>query len=142
TDIPSGKAESRFEEDNNGSPAISGRLAAQSRRLGEVGLSAYRGIYNTWRIEGEPVDEKRSVSIVALDFNTEVRNLELRGEAAWAWIDVPDGLSGLLAGRQWGLHLDAVLPIWHPRIQGLERPVLSAGLRLERIDLNQGSFEA
>lgn len=142
TDIPSGKTEDRFAEDNNGSPAFSGRIAAQHRGWGELGLSWYGGIYNTFRIEGEPVDEKRRLSIVAVDFNTEIRTLSLRGEAAWASVNVPDDLAELLGNRQWGLHVDAVLPVWHPRIQGLQNPVVSLGLRLERVDFNRGSFSS
>ncbi len=142
TDIPSGKGAERFAEDNNGSPAFSGRVAAQARRWGELGLSFYGGIYNTFRIEGAPVDEKRGLSIVALDFNTEVRGLELRGEAAWAHINVPGNQAEILGDRQWGLHLDAVLPVWHPRIRGLPDPVVSVGLRLERVDFNQGKFSS
>ncbi len=142
TDLASGKTASRFEEDNNGSPAVTGRIAAQSRRLGELGLSLYRGIYNTWRVEGEPVDEKRTVSILAADFNTAVGRLDLRGEVAWARIDVPDDLGELMGERQWGVHLDAVLPVWHPRIRGLANPVVSVGLRLERVDFNQGTFSS
>lgn len=140
TDIPSGKAGDLFGEDNNGSPAFSGRIAGQRRGWGELGLSYYGGIYNTFRIEGEPVDEKRSVSIFAVDFNTQVRGLSLRGEAAWAGVDVPDDLAELLGERQWGVYLDAVLPVWHPRIQGLAAPVVSLGVRLERVDFNRGIF--
>lgn len=142
TDIPSGKSESRFEEDNNGSPAFSGRVAAQSRRWGEFGVSYYGGIYNTFRIEGEPVDEKRRLSIVALDFNTEVHGLELRGEAAWAHVDVPSELAEVSGEGQWGVYLDAVMPVWRPRIRGLPDPVVSLGLRLERVDFNRGTFSA
>lgn len=142
TDIPSGKSESRFEEDNNGSPAFSGRVAAQSRRWGEMGVSYYGGIYNTFRIEGAPVDEERRVSLVALDFNTEVYGLALRGEAAWAHVDVPPELAEVSGEGQWGVYLDAVMPVWHPRIRGLPDPVVSLGLRLERVDFNRGTFGA
>ncbi|HEV8355799.1 MAG TPA: hypothetical protein VGQ17_03430 [Gemmatimonadales bacterium] len=140
TDLPSGKSESRFEEDNNGSPAFSGRLAAQSRRFGELGLSYYGGIYNTYRIEGVTVDEKRRLSILALDFNTGIRSLSLRGEVAWAAVNVPDDLAELMGERQWGVYLDAVLPVWRPRIRGLPSPVVDLGLRLERVDFNRGKF--
>ena len=140
TDIPSGKMESRFEEDNNGSPAVSARVAAQHRTLGEVGVSWYGGIYNTWRVEGEPVDEKRRLDLFAVDFNTEIRGVSLRGEAAWARVDVPPDLADLMATKQWGVHLDAVAPVWHPRIQGLQDPEVSLGLRLERVDFNRGTF--
>jgi len=140
TDIPSGKSETRFAEDNNGSPAFSGRVAAQSRRWGELGVSYYGGIYNTFRIEGEPVDEKRRVRIVALDFNTEMHGLELRGEAAWAHVDVPPELAEVSGEGQWGVYLDAVLPVWRPLIRGLPDPVVSVGLRVERVDFNRGTF--
>ena len=142
TDLPSGKNESRFEEDNNGSPAISGRVAAQSRRWGELGLSYYGGIYNAFRVEGEQVDEKRWLSIVAVDFSTEIRTLSLRGEFARARVDVPVDLEELLGERQWGVYLDAVLPVWRPRIRGLQSPVVSLGLRLERVDFNAGTFSS
>ncbi len=140
TNLASGKTASRFEEDNNGSPSFSGRVAAQSRRWGELGLSYYGGIYNSWRVEGEAVNEKRRLSIMALDLNTEVSSLSLRGEIAWAAVDVPVDLQELLAERQWGLYLDAVLPVWRPRIRGLLDPVVSLGLRLERVDFNRGEF--
>lgn len=140
TDLPSGKSASRFEEDNNGSPAVSGRIAAQSRRFGELGLSYYGGIYNTFRVEGETVDEKRMLSIFAVDFSSEIGSLVLRGEAAWARINVPEDLAELLGERQWGAYLEAVLPVWRPRIRGLPSPVVDLGLRLERVDFNQGRF--
>lgn len=140
TDLSSGKSESRFEEDNNGSPAFTGRVAAQSRRWGELGLSYYGGVYNTFRVEGETVDERRRLSILAVDLSTEVRGLSLRGEAAWASINVPDDLSELMAERQWGVYVDAVLPVWRPRVRGLVSPVVELGLRLERVDFNRGRF--
>jgi hypothetical protein len=140
TDLPSGKGAERFAEDNNGIPALSGRIAAQSRRWGELGLSYYGAIYNTWRSEGEVIDEKRSLTLLAVDFNTAIGALELRGEAAWARIEVPEDLSELFGERQWGFHLDAVLPVWRPRIRGLADPVVSLGLRVERVDFNQGRF--
>lgn len=140
TDLPSGKSESRFEEDNNGSPAVSGRVAAQTRRWGELGVSYYGGIYNTFRIEGQTVDERRRLSIFAVDFSTEVRSLSLRGEVAWASVNVPDDLSELMAERQWGVYLDAILPVWRPRIRGLQSPVVALGVRLERVDFNRGRF--
>ena len=142
TDLPSGKSESRFEEDNNGSPALVGRIAAQSRRWGELGVSFYGGVYNRYRIEGETVDQKRWLSLYAVDFQTGLGPLDLRGEAAWARVNVPGDLSELMAGRQWGVYFDAVLPVWHPRIRGLPNPTVSAGVRLERVDWNQGTFES
>lgn len=140
TRLASGKGEERFAEDNNGSPALSARIGAQRRDLGEVGLSVYGGIYNRYRIEGERVDEPRWLSLVALDLATTIGALDLRGEVARAAVNLPADLREMLGGTQWGFHLDAVLPVWHPRIAALEDPVVSLGLRLERVDYNVGSF--
>jgi len=142
THLGSGRSEERFAEDNNGSPAVSGRLAAQHRGWGELGVSYYGGVYNRYRIEGERVDDPRWLGIVALDFQTEIRSLSLRGEVARAMVDLPPDLDEFTADRQWGIHLDAVLPVWRPRIRGLEEPVVSVGLRLERVDYNVGRFSS
>jgi hypothetical protein len=142
TDLAAGKSGERFAEDNNGSPALSGRLAAQARRLGEVGLSYYGGAYNDYRVEGVVIDERRWLSLLALDFSTDLGPVDLRGEAAHAWIEVPRDLDELFAARQWGFHLDAVLPLWRPSIRALQSPVVSAVLRLERVDLNAGRFSS
>jgi hypothetical protein len=142
TDLAAGKNEERFGEDNNGSPAFTGRIAAEDRRLGEIGLSVYGGIYNRWKIEGVAVDEKRWLSLVALDVGTDIGPVNLRGEAATARVNVPDDLTELFAERQWGFHLDAVLPIWRPRIRALANPVVSAVVRVEHVDLNRGRFSS
>lgn len=140
TSLAAGKGEERFAEDNNGSPAFSGRVALQQRRWGEVGVSWYRGAYNSYRVEGETVDEARHVGLVALDLSTELGPLELRGELAHAAIDVPDDLRDLMARRQLGWHLDASLPVWRPRLRGLPEAVVNADIRLEQVDLNRGRF--
>ncbi len=142
TRLASGKSEERFAEDNNGSPALSGRVAAMARRWGELGLSYYGGIYNSYRTDGVVVAPKRRLSILAVDLATDVGPVALRGETAWARIDLPGDLGELMADRQWGFYLDATMPVWRPKIRGLERPVLSAVVRLERADFNQGRFAA
>ena len=142
TRLAAGKSDERFAEDNNGSPAVSGRVAAMARRWGELGLSYYGGVYNSYRADGMVVAPKRRLSLVAVDLATDIGPVALRGETAWARIDLPPDLGELLADRQWGFYLDATLPVWRPRIRGLERPVISAVVRLERVDLNQGRFSA
>lgn len=140
TSLAAGKSEERFGEDNNGEPAVSGRFAAQRGGLGEVGISLYHGTYNSFRIDGVKVDDRRAVTLMALDWQTDVGPVSVRGEAARAAIGVPDGLSELFGHRQWGVYLDAVVPLWHPRILGLDDPVVSAGVRVDHVDLNQGRF--
>lgn len=140
TDLPSGKGPALFGEDGNGSPAVSGRLALLARGWGEVGLSHYRGAYNTWKLEGVAVDQPRYFAITALDWQTTLGPVDLRGEAALASVDLPTDLSEVHGSRQWGGYLDATVPVWHPRIRGLDDPVVSLGVRLERVDWNTGTF--
>lgn len=140
TRLASGKGTGLVAGDNNGRPAVSGRIGLQRRSLGELGLSYYGGTYNSFRVEGLDVDVKRAVRLAALDLNTEIRSVSLRGELAFAWIDVPPDLRELFGARQWGVHLDAVVPIFRPRIRGLSDAVVSATARLERVDFNRGSF--
>jgi hypothetical protein len=140
TRLASGKGTGLVAGDNNGRPGVSGRIGFQRRNLGEVGLSYYAATYNTFSVDGREVDARRAVRLAALDLNTEVHSVSLRGELAFAWIDVPGDLTELFGDRQWGLHVDAVIPVFRPRIRGLTDPVVSAVARVERVDFNRGRF--
>ena len=140
TRLASGKGEGLVANDNNGRPNLSARLGLQRRGLGEIGVSYYGGPYNRFRAEGVEVDEPRHVRIVALDVATKLGPVEAEGEMAFAAIDIPDGLREVFGGRQWGFHLDGVMPLWRPRWRGMDGAILSAVLRLERVDYNRGSF--
>jgi hypothetical protein len=95
-------------EDNNGSPAAVGRLAWSPAVDHEIGLSAHRGAYNVFNLEGTRIDERRDVGITVLDFETRVFATTLSGEAAMASIDVSPGLRGIYASRQRGWYLEGV----------------------------------
>jgi hypothetical protein len=140
TSLAAGKSPSRFEEDNNGSPTLSGRVAVSRRRVGEFGVSYYGGVYNRFAVDGIRVDRKRRLSLMALDGNTRVGRVELRGELAVATIDVPADLAEVFGRRQSGWHIDAVVPVLRPRISGLPKAVVSVDLRLEGADFNRGRF--
>lgn len=140
TDIPSGKDEEAFGEDNNGSPAISGRVAARSPGLGEIGLSYYGGYYNSFKVEGTVVDEKRWLGIAALDFGGTLGRAAVRGEIAYASVDVPPGLAEIFGEAQWGAHLDILVPVWSPKFSGYDDATLSVGVRFEHVDYNTGTF--
>ncbi len=142
TRLASGKGVSLFEDDENGSPAVSGRVAARHATLGEVGLSHYRGIWNVFRLDGETIEEKQWLSLTAVDLETTVGPVDLRGEVAFARIDLPPDLRESLGDRQWGAYLDAVTTVFRPRIRGLVDPHVRVGVRLERADFNQGRFSA
>lgn len=142
TDIPSGKRAESFAEDNNGSPSISGRVALRAPAMGEVGVSYYGGYYNTFELEGAPVDDRRWLGIAALDAGASIGPADFRAEVAYATIDVPAGLVELFGDAQWGAYLDIVTPLWRPRLTGYEQAVLSAGLRFEHVDYNRGTFSS
>lgn len=142
TSLSDGKRAEAFAEDNNGSPAFSGRLAAQHRRLGEFGASFYTGIYNSYQIEGITIDNARRLTVVALDGTTQAGPVELRGEMAVASIAIPTDLRELFGHRQIGWHLDATMPIWRPMLRGFPNATLSADLRLEYVDRNVGTFSS
>jgi hypothetical protein len=140
THLPSGKGEGLLAEDENGSPALSGRIAARSQKLGEIGFSHYRGVYNQFRIEGITVDEQRWVSLTALDIQTDIGPVAMKGEAALANVDLPSDLYEFHGQRQWGFYLDAVVPVWRPRIRGLDASVVNVAVRIDHADFNVGDF--
>src|SRR5690606_16451736 len=142
TRLASGKHPGLFEEDNNGSPAFSGRVAVAHRAFAEVGASFYTGYYNTYRAEGERIDEPRRLTLVALDFEADAGAADLRGEVAFAAVDVQEDLAEIFGERQWGGHLDVVVPVWRPRIAAFETAVLNVNLRAEIADFNVGTFES
>lgn len=140
TFLESGKSRNTLEEDNNGSPSITGRIAARHRTIGEVGVSYYSGIYNTYRLDGEEVEEKRNVSIFAVDFNSSVLNSQINGEIAFNTIDVPEDISEIYGKKQWGGYVELVYPILKKSMLGFKNSVLNAGIRVERVDYNVGTF--
>ena len=142
TDIPSGKDEELFGEDNNGSPALSGRFAVRHAGLGEVGVSYYGGYYNDFQVEGEQVDAKRWLGIAALDFGGDIGPASIRGEVVYASVDVPRSLSEVHGDTQWGAYLDVLVPVWRPSFLGYTDAVVTAGLRLETVDYNVGTFSS
>jgi hypothetical protein len=142
TSLAAGKNATQFAEDNNGSPMLSGRVAVSRRKLGELGLSYYGGVYNTFAIEGANVDEKRRLAMFAMDGNTRIGKLEFRGEMAFTSIDVPSDLAEVFGRRQSGWHVDAVLPVFRPRIAGLPDAVVNLALRVEQADFNRGRFSS
>lgn len=95
-------------EDNNGSPAVVGRLAWSPAVDHEIGLSRHHGAYNVFNLEGTQIDERRDLTITALDIETHVLGTTVIGEAALARIDVPPGLVGIYASKQHGWYVEAV----------------------------------
>ncbi len=140
TRISAGKSSESFGEDNNGSPAFTGRLAFNPSFGGELGLSFHSGYYNDYKIEGEPVDDKRRLTILALDFEYKWKRFHFRGEAANAKIDVPASLGELFADKQKGFYGEVGYTFLKGEIFNMPDASLTLVSRYDAVDLNDGSF--
>lgn len=141
TSLQAGKFEERFAEDNNGSPAFTGKVGLRHRNIGEIGLSYYGGIYNTFRLDGINIDSKRRLHLMAVDYRTNIRKLTIVGEAAYTMVDVPESVVPLFGQKQWGIFADFIYPVVKRRMFRWENAVINASLRLERVDFNMNKFE-
>lgn len=140
TNLDFGKTESMFEEDNNGVPMLNGRVSYAHRNIGEFGLSYYGGVYNTYKLEGEPVDEKRKLGLVALDFTTSFKKLAIKGEGVLVNIDVPTAVNEIYGERQYGGFVDFIYPVTKIKIMNIKDVIVNAALRLEYADFNAQNF--
>jgi hypothetical protein len=144
TSLAAGKVNpERFEENFSGLPMYTGKLAIRNRRIGEMGLSYMSGIYNKWKEDGLILDLKRSVSVIAVDFNSSFfrQRVSLKGEFAQLFIDIPGTYTQQYGSRQSGGYLDIVWTVLQGQFMGWENSKLNVGVRLEYVDYNQGSFE-
>jgi hypothetical protein len=143
THIPAGKSEEAFGEDNNGSPAFTGRLAYNPRFGGEFGLSFYSGRYNTYLSEGVEIDDPRRVRILALDAEYRWRRWHFRGEAALANIDTPSDQvdNDFFAEKQRGFYLEGNYTFLRRPLFGMPEATVVLFSRYDYIDLNVGSFD-
>ncbi len=140
TDLQSGKGLELFAEDENKSPAVSGRLGIRHRHYGEIGVSAYSGAYNVFKIDGVKVSERRNLTTLAGDFLLERPRLVLQGEVAFNRVMAAPDQSEQFGERQWGGFLDIVYTILRKRMLGWDKATLNATIRLEKVDFNGDRF--
>jgi hypothetical protein len=133
TRIPIGK---KNFEDNNNSPAFVGRIAWSPRLGYELGVSGHRGAYNTFLLEGEQVEERYDLSILALDLEASVAGMELSGEAVSASLEIAPGLETIYASRQHGLYAQAVRPFGRGWVATMPQSYFSAGVRYDLVDFD------
>lgn len=139
--LQNGKTPEMLGEDNNGTPMYTGKVSLQNRKIGEVGLSYYGGIYNTYKLDGAIISEQRNLSILAGDIRTTIRNkLVLQAEVAKNVIDVPLNITEIYGSEQWGYYAELIYPILKRKILKYENTVVNLCLRSEKIDYNQGTF--
>jgi hypothetical protein len=114
-------------EDNNGSPAVVGRVAWSPGVDHEIGFSGHHGAYNVFNLEGTRVDERRDLTIAVVDIETRVLGTVITGEAARARIDIPQSLRGVYAAKQHGWYVEAV----HEIGRGLVRTMPASAFALK-----------
>lgn len=120
-------------EDNNGSPAFVGRVALSPSVDHELGLSVHHGAYNLFNLEGTAIDERRDLTIAAVDFESRIIGTTITGEAAVARIEVPPGLVGVYASRQRGWYVEAVHELLAGRIRTLPNSLFALKARWDYV---------
>jgi hypothetical protein len=133
TRIPLGK---KNFEDNNNMPALVGRLAWSPRVGVEFGASAHTGAYNVWQQDGQQIDDKRNLTIWALDLEMDVLGIRWEGEGGQARIDIPSTLQGVYASKQQGLYLQGMYDFGHRWIRTMPTSFFSVGVRVDLLDLD------
>ncbi len=144
TSLAAGKKNpEKFEESNSGLPMFTGKIALRNRKIGELGFSYMTGVYNKWKEDGLILDNKRSASVVAVDFNTSAlkNRLTFTGEFTKVFIDVPDTYTQQYGTQQFGGYIDIIGTVLQKKILSWENAKLNLGVRLEYADYNQGKFK-
>ncbi|MDB5015411.1 MAG: hypothetical protein JWQ84_243 [Mucilaginibacter sp.] len=143
TFLPAAKSNlTRFTTSASGEPLYTGKLSFGNDQIGELGLSYMGGAYNTWRVEGAVVDNKRRVNVFDIDFNTTLPVLNTNITTEWAWIalDIPPNYTQQYSNRQFGGFIDIVQPVIKGRILDWDNAVINIAVRGEYVDWNQGNF--
>ncbi len=123
-------------EDNNGSPAFVGRFAWSPTVNHELGLSAHRGAWNVFSMDGAAVDARRDLTIAVVDAETELLGTTVSGEAAVARINVPPGLVGIYAERQTGWYVEGVREFGLSRLRTMPESSIALKLRWDYVDFD------
>ncbi len=145
TFLPAANAStSRLTSSASGEPLYTGKLSFGNDQVGELGLSYMGGVYNTWRVEGAQVDDKRSVNVFDVDFNTTIPKLHtvITAEYAWIFVDLPPDYTPEYSHKQNGGYVDVVQPIIHGKILDWDNATINIAVRGEYVDYNQGNFAA
>jgi hypothetical protein len=145
TFLPASKANNeRFEELASGSPLITAKIAVRNNKIGELGLSYMGGIYNKWKDDGIVIDDKRSLAVFAIDFNTTIAKTKTFITTEWAWInvDVPATYTEQFGNKQHGGFIDIVQPVLKRNILGWKDATINIALRGEYVDWNVGKFKS
>ena len=134
----------RLSSSASGQPLYTGKLSFGNDRVGELGLSYMGGVYNSYLVEGAQVDNKRSLNVFDVDFNTTIPKLHTSIITEWAWIfvNIPPDYAPQYAGRQYGGFIDIVQPVYHGKIFDWGNATINIAVRGEYVDWNAQNFSA
>lgn len=124
-------------EDENGSPAVVGRVAWSPRVGLEIGVSGHHGAWNVFTEDGVRLDRRRNLSIAVIDAEVTVAGFRLSGEAATARIDIPEGLRGIYADAQRGVFADLTRDFGRGLIRTLPASFFTAKARVDYVDFDR-----
>jgi len=145
TFLPAAKSSlTRFNTSASGEPLYTGKLSFGNDQIGELGLSYMGGVYNTWEIEGAQIDNKRSVNVFDVNFNSTIPGLHTSIITEWAWVfvDLPPDYTPIYSHKQFGGFIDVVQPIIRGKILDWDNAVVNLAVRGEYVDWNDGVFAA
>ena len=123
-------------EDNNNVPAIVGRVAWSPSLNLTIGVSAHHGAYNVFNEEGLAVDQRRDLTMTAVDLEAVFSGFRMTGEAALIGIDISEDLTGVYASKQHGFYFEILRDFGRGWIPTMPASFFSAGIRLDLIDLD------
>ncbi|MCZ6917989.1 MAG: hypothetical protein O7I93_14530 [Gemmatimonadetes bacterium] len=123
-------------EDNNNVPAIVGRVAWSPSLNLAIGLSAHHGAYNVFNEEGLAVDQRRDLTMAAVDLEAVFSGFRMTGEGALIGIDISEDLTGVYASKQHGFYFEILRDFGRGWIETMPASFFSAGIRLDLIDLD------
>lgn len=126
-------------ENDNRAMAVTGRVAWSPAPGVDIGLSGHHGAWNRSEADGLTIDEKRDLSVVALDFDVTALGITWQGEGALVRIDLPPGLSGIFQDEQRGLYLQGVRRFGEGWVGTIPGSYFEGGLRLDAIDFDEDS---
>jgi hypothetical protein len=124
-------------EDENGSPAVVGRVAWSPRVGVELGASAHHGAWNVFEREGVRVDRRRDLTIGVLDAEVTIAGMRATGELAAARIDVPDALRGFYATSQRGFFLELARDVGRGWIRTVPGSLFTVKARVDHVDFDR-----
>ena len=132
--LPAGKE--NFENNNTRLSGV-GRVSVSPTTGVDFGLAAMHGQYNVSSRDGETVDEGRTVSVGAVDWDVDQGHFRISGEAALADVQVPESLEGIAASDQWGIYTDIVVPFAEGWIRNAPGSHFEAKVRVDFVDFDR-----